>query len=411
MILDVRLTIENVIEEVGVSLEEKILEAIDSDEVIELAREMIRIPSITGKEGTRQTQFLAERLSDLGLEPELRKVEEDRFNVVCEMKGEEDGPKLLFEGHHDTKPFDGMTIDPLGAEIRDGKLYGRGSTDMKSALAAMLIAMKVLREHQVPLKGTLVFGSEVGEEGGGGGIPLMQRDGSLECDMAVVGEPSELRVEVGNRGGWRNTIKVLGRATHSGVAQRGINAIEKMAKVILGLYDLPYLKVDDPLWGRSSMNVQRIEGGKAWGLSASVADECSVLIDSRLTARTPPEEVNRQVREMLARLEAEDPEFRIDPDTTDFAAGGRAVAISPDERIVRIAGDAVREVTGREPVVGTCPGWTIASAIIGLGHPAIILGPGNLEQAHSADEWVAVDQVVAAARIYALIALKVLTGR
>jgi len=392
-----------------VSLEGRILEAIRPDEVIELARAMIRIPSITGEEGIQQTQFLADRLSDLGLAPELRKVEENRYNVVCEMKGAADGPKLLFEGHHDTKPFDGMTIDPLGAEIRDEKLYGRGSADMKSALAAMLIAMKVLRESDVPLKGTLVFGSEVGEEGGGGGIPLMQQDGSLDCDMAVVGEPSELQVQIGNRGGWRNTIRVLGRATHSGVAQRGINAIEKMAKVILGLYDLPYMKVDDPLWGRSSMNVQRIEGGKAWGLSASVADECSILIDSRLTARTPPEEVNRQVRALLDRLAAEDPEFRIDPDATDFTAGGAAVAISSDEPIVGIAKDAVHQVTGGEPIVSTCPGWTIASPIIGLGHPAIILGPGGLEQAHSADEWVAVDQVVAAARIYTLIALRVLT--
>lgn len=391
------------------SLKNEIVNSIDSKEVIQLAQDLIRIPSITGQEGPLISEFMADKLSSFGLDPVRQKAGEDRFNVACRLRGS-DGPNLVFEGHNDTKWVETMTIDPFGAEIKDGKLYGRGAADMKSALAAVMIALKTVKESRIAISGTLTFASEVGEEGGGWMWELLADAGYLDADMAVICEPSELKVELGNRGWWRGRLKTFGRAAHSGRAQTGINAIQKMARVVLGLFDLPYLQVDSSIWGKSSMNVQRIEAGVWKGIwSAAVPNECYIEIDSRLTPEVAPEEADRQVEQLLKRLSDEDPEFKIDRELFDEAKNYRAaVHIPPDHRIVSIASKGVEAVTGLPAVLGGSAGWTLAGLLIPRGVPTIVLGPGSIDQAHTVDEWIYVDEIVTAAKIYTRIALDML---
>jgi len=295
-----------------------------------------------------------------------------------------------------------MTIAPFAAEIKDGKLYGRGAGDAKSGLSAIMMAMKTLKRSGVVLHGSVRFVAEVGEEGGGWSAEQLEASGFMDADMAVIGEQTELRVEIGNRGVFRNSVKVFGRATHSGLAQRGINAIQKMAKVILGLYALPYLEIDDPIWGMSSMNVQKIEGGR---YSASVPDECTISIDSRLTDKVPPEVAKEQIVQLLHALADSDAEFRYELGAPVMIP---AAFISEDEKIVLAAKEATRIMLKREPTIAACSGYTMAARFIQRGIPAIILGPGSVEQAHSADEWVEIQQIVDAAKIYTLIALMIL---
>lgn len=406
--------------------QQAVLARIEPEEVVELARSLIRIPSITGEEGRQCSDFLCDWLREAGFSAgqqqvhvempegilrltrrsrdELPPAARERYNVFGELAGGRPGKRILLQGHFDTKWVDGMEIDPFGAEIRDGKLYGRGAADMKSALAAMLVAMKALRTSGVPLAGACRFASEVGEEGGGWGIHALDEAGYLAADVAVVGEPTGLEVQIGNRGGYRAEIRVEGRAIHNGLAQQGINAIQKMAPIITGLYSLPLLQKRDPIWGTTSVSVQKIEGGGRW--EASVADDCTVWVDYRVTPFDPPEEVERQVRAMLADLAARDPELRAE--LRPYGSGA-AVGISPDEPFVGQARRAVAAVRG-ESRLGACTGGTAAGVLIRRhGTPAIILGPGSLAQAHGRVEWVEVQQVVDAARIYALLALDVLT--
>jgi len=382
----------------------KIPDMIDANETVELTQNLVKIPSITGQEGKAISNFMADWLSSAGLQPTLQPADKGRFNLICELKGEK-GPIILFNSHQDTKWTDGMTISPFAAEIKDGKLYGRGAGDAKSSLSAIMMAMKTLKRSGVVLNGSVRFVSEVGEEGGGWSAEQLESSGFMDADMAVIGEQTELRVEIGNRGVFRNSVKVFGRATHSGLAQRGINAIQKMAKVILGLYALPYLEIDDPIWGKSSMNVEKIEGGR---YSASVPDECTISIDSRLTAKVPPEMAEEQVLQLLHSLADSDAEFRL-----KFGAGESlfvmpAAFVSGDERIVVAAKEATRRVLKKEPTIAACSGYTMAARFINRSIPAIILGPGSVEQAHSADEWVEIQQIVDAAKIYTLIALMIL---
>ena len=376
---------------------------VDEDRAVSLAAELVRIPSITGQEGTAIAERLADELREIGADTTLQDVAPDRQNVVGELRFGE-GPTVLLEGHMDTKPVEGMTIEPFDGAIREGRLWGRGSADMKSGVAAMLVAMRTLAESPGNVRGTLRFVSEVGEEGGGWGLAPLRECGALSADAAIVGEPSGLAVEIGNRGWWRGEIKTRGRATHSGVAQQGVNAIRSMAHVVLALYQLPYVNDDDPIWGQSSMNVQHIEGGR-WG--ASVPDECTIRIDSRITARTTPAEAQAQITGLLRRLEAESETFQVDWDHLEATMTSRGANWIPhDSHLVRTACRAVRDATGEHAALSACTGFTIAAILAEEGTPAIILG--HIRDAHTVDESVAVDEIRAAARAYVALARRFL---
>lgn len=378
---------------------------VDEDRAVTLTAELVRIPSICGHEGTAIAERLADELRDIGATAVLQDVGPDRQNVVGELCFG-DGPTLLFEGHMDTKWVDGMTLDPFAGEIREARLWGRGSADMKSGVAAMLVAMRALAERPGEARGTVRFVSEVGEEGGGWALDPLRECGALSADAAIVGEPSGLAVEIGNRGWWRGEIKTLGRATHSGTAQEGVNAIRAMAHVVLSLYGLPYVNDDDPVWGQSSMNVEHIEGGR-W--RTSVPDECTIRIDSRITARTSPEEADEQITGLLRRLDTENKAFRVDWDHLEATRNIRSANWIPqDSPLVRTACEAVRDATGANAVLSACAGFTIAAILAEEGTPAIILGPGQIRDAHTVDESVAVEEIRAAARVYVALARRFL---
>src|SRR5262249_45246511 len=144
-----------------------ILESIDRDETIALAQALVRIPSVTGHEGLEISRYMADWLRENGVASGIQEFGADRANVYGRIDGGRPGPRLLLNGHLDTKPGDNMTIDPYGGEVKDGRLYGRGSCDMKGPVAAEMIAVKAIARSGLRFGGTLVFGSEVGEDGGG----------------------------------------------------------------------------------------------------------------------------------------------------------------------------------------------------------------------------------------------------
>jgi succinyl-diaminopimelate desuccinylase len=391
--------------------ENEILNSISSDEVIELARDLIRTPSITGREGAAISDFLADYFRANGITPILLESAPGRINVIAKIESKEPGPTLVLNGHLDTKQIEGMSIEPFSGEIKDGRLYGRGSADMKAGVAALAVAMVVIKRSGIPIRGTLSGVFEVGEEGGGWTAEDLEKASYLDGDLAIVAEPTNLRVEIGNRGIWRANIKVKGRSTHSGTAQKGINAIQKAAKLVEALYRLPYLQNNDPIWGQSAMNVESIA---STGWRAAVPDECTFSIDSRFNWPLTGDQVTKQVRGALDQLAFQDSdlkyEFMCDPKNSAITPKIKEPAcISTDEKIVQITRGAVREILGKEASVAATHGYTMAARFIKRGIPAVVLGPGHLEQAHSADEYVEVDQIAQAVKIYILTALRSLS--
>jgi succinyl-diaminopimelate desuccinylase len=389
-----------------------VLAHVDADEVVELARALVRIPSITGREGRAVGEHAHAWFRDNGIESGLQEVAPERLNVWGRVGGES-GPRLLLNGHLDTKPVEGMTIDPFAAELRDGRLWGRGACDMKSAVAAAMVAAKAVARSGVPLAGSLVVGSEVGEEGGGWTLlPLLEGPG--RSDMMVCCEPTHLEVHLGCRGFFPLIVTTRGVATHTGMAHRGVNAIEKMSKLISALYTLPCFASADPVWGRSPVNAMQIAGGGK--VTASVPDECTTWFDIRLNPGLEPDDLQAHVDDLLARLRAEDRqlevEYRFRPigniPGVEVTNGLAATTLRPDEPLVTALLAAAAAATGRRPALGGFPGGCSAAVAARLGVPSAVFGPGDLEQAHSVDEWIEVEQVLAAARTYAALAVELL---
>jgi len=382
---------------------EKLLNFIDDVEVIQITKDMIAIPSITHHEGMGMVNYMEQWFKDLNIPMRIYPADEDRANFFADY-GSTSGPgRFMFNGHMDIKPVDGMTVDPYGGEIRDGKMYGRGTCDMKGGIAGVMCAMKALVRAGVKPKGGITFYSDIEEEyGGGNGYYWAKEQGLYDGYEGLIScEPTMLDVQIGNRGVFATSFETQGKSAHSALAHLGVNAIQNMAKFIMEYLKLPYLHVENPYFGKCTINFEKIEGGLY--LSA-VPDRCIACIDTRLIPETPPEVVQKQIEDLMDRMNREE---GINISETDEPEGWRASSmklkaetIPTDHALTRRVSEAVKLGTGKEAVISGCPAVTIAMVLINMGIPAIICGPGSIAQAHTEDEWVEIDQLVKAARTY-----------
>lgn len=211
---------------------------IDRSFLVETLIKLVQIDSINPKlvaHGSGEEEianYIAEVLREFHLEPEVVELEPGRFNVAAVLKGSGEGRSLMFNGHMDTVGVDGMTA-PFSAEIRHGKLYGRGSQDMKGGLAAMLTAVKALVEHSIRLKGDLIFAAVADEEYGSIGTEALVE--SYQTDAAIVTEPTDLDICLAHRGFAIFDIVTKGRAAHGSRYQEGVDANLHMGRILAAL--------------------------------------------------------------------------------------------------------------------------------------------------------------------------------
>ena len=381
-----------------------ILDYIDDAEVIQVTADLVKIPSICHHEGRGIVNFYEKWFQDLRIPMRLYPYQDDRCNFFADY-GAVSGPgRFIFNGHQDTKPTGTMIIDPFGAEIRDGKMYGRGACDMKGGLAGILCAYKAMVRAGKKPKGGITFSSDIEEEyGGEGGIQVIVNGGLVDgYEGLISAEPSNLEINIGNRGGIATAFETKGKSAHSGLAHLGVNAIHNMALFIEEYLKLPYLQVENQYFGKCTVNFEKIEGGLY--LSA-VPDYCLVCIDTRLIPETPPDMVMKEVYELMDRMNREQ---GIAVNETDQPKTWRvdkgyspAAFIPPEHELVKRSEKAVKRATGEKGFLSGCPGATLAGVMITRGTPSIICGPGSIAQAHTDDEWVLVEQLPKAARIYA----------
>jgi succinyl-diaminopimelate desuccinylase len=375
--------------------------AVDAGAVLENARALIAAKSENpGGTEDQAANVAGEILTGLGAAPEIVRSPTGRPSVIATI-GDLDGPTLAWNGHLDVVPagsLDTWTHDPWMGEVDDdGRLVGRGAADMKGPIAAALAAAAALRQARTPIRGALVFHLAADEElAGVHGTKVLWERGLLTQDAAVVGEPSELQVGLAERGGAWFTATAFGKAAHGSQPQRGVNAIMSMARFLLRLPEvLP--DREHPLVGRPSVNAALISGGSAPNV---VPDRCEVDIDRRtVPGESDPAEVRAPFTTLVESLNAEHPEIEIDVALREWTDAAEA---SPDTEITRIAVDAVQAATGIRPELVGFTGITDARFYINEALiPTVICGPGSLTVAHTADESVAVDELVAGARAYA----------
>jgi acetylornithine deacetylase len=388
---------------------ERVLSFIDETRLVHLAQALVRIDTQNppGNEGSLAS-FAAEHLGPFGLACELQEVKPGRANLLARLGPQGARPHLIFNGHADTVPAGGgWTHDPHGGALADGRLYGRGAADMKGGLAAMMTAVEALVRSGARVSGSLTLAATMDEEETQEGTRFAVRHG-LRGDFAIVGEPTDLLPVIAHKGDAVIEIETRGVEAHGSTPDAGVSAIDHMGDVLVELRALSerMRARRDPLLGHPTLHVGTIEGGvNPW----MVAGRCRITIDRRVLPGERPEDVIQEVQEVVDRLDKRVPNFRGSARLVTFAQPMKTVATNPVVAAIR---EATARVVGRDPGVH---GWSAtcdANIHVNEGEtPAIVFGPGSIQrEAHRPDESVAVGELVAAARIYALTALRLLDG-
>jgi acetylornithine deacetylase/succinyl-diaminopimelate desuccinylase family protein len=384
-----------------------VVEAVDADEVLRLARALIAARS-ENPGGTEDVAagVAVDVLSSLGAALEVVRSDAGRPSVVATL-GSGDGPSLAWNGHLDVVPAGDpvtWTHPPFAGSVEDGRLVGRGAADMKGAIAAALAAAAAIHRSGVALGGSLTMHLAADEELAGiHGTKVLWERGFLRQDACVVGEPSGLQVGLAERGGAWITATARGRAAHGSTPHLGVNAITSMARFLLRIEEvLPDL--EHPLVGRPTVNAALVSGGTAPNV---VPDRCEVDIDRRLIpGETSPDEVLAPFDRLAAEIGREHPEVDLSFALREWTEAAEA---SPSTAIAKLCRTAVADETGTTPADVGFTGITDARFYINDAKiPTVILGPGSLSVAHTANESIGVDELVAAARVYARVFVRFL---
>jgi len=374
--------------------------ATDAEEVLRYARALLATPSENpGGTEDQVADVVTGILTDLGADIRIVRSEEGRPSVVARL-GSGERPRLAWNGHLDTVPAGDPSTwssGPFDSEVVDGRLVGRGACDMKGPIASALAAVAALRRADLSLAGTLDLHLVADEElAGTHGTRVLRDEGLLDQDAAIVGEPSEMEIALAERGGAWVTAVAHGKAAHGSQPHLGVNAILTMSRFLLRLPEALPDRVH-PLVGAPTVNVALVSGGSAPNV---VPDRCEVEIDRRIVpGEEDPEEVLAPFRRLVEDLVAEQPETHIEISLKDWT---EAAETTGDSAIASSIRDAIAAETGSPPPFVGFTGITDARFYINDAHiPTVIAGPGSLSLAHTANESIGVDEMVAAARAYA----------
>jgi acetylornithine deacetylase len=367
-----------------------------------LLRDLVAIPSVnpmgrplTGPEyfEHRVTAYLEEFFRELGVPYERQPVAPLRENIVARWETPAARSTVIFEVHQDTVPAENMTVEPFGAAVEGGRLYGRGACDIKGGLAAMLAAFaRLVRDR--PRAANVVMACVVDEEYTFRGITEFVRRGP-RADMAVVAEPTNLNIVHAHKGAVRWHIHTAGRSCHSSRPEEGVNAIYRMARLLQGIERFAGTlqgRPADPLLGKPTLSVGRIEGGVSVNV---VPDRCRIEIDRRTVRGEDPDRVPEELRDYLLRTEGIDFPFVSEP---PWMAKGALEPEKSEELVARL-GEAIDTVRGRHEVVAVPYGTDASTLARNGGIPSVVFGPGDIAQAHTCDEWVSLDEVEQASEI------------
>jgi len=385
--------------------------AVDEGRLVSTLKELISLRSENpfdgeplegqGEEGV--ARYMAERLGGAGMECELTGLGPGRVNLLARTGG--GSPGLMLAGHTDTVGTVGYP-DAYAAEARGGRVHGRGACDMKGALACYLEVAEVLRAVGPPLAGSLFVAGVADEEYRMEGAKEVGRSGP-RVGGVIVGEPTGLRVCPASKGRVSTFVVTRGRAAHSSVPETGVNAITHMGRVLRALegYAEGLLEGSEvhPLLGRPRVNPGVISGGVQVNV---VPDECRLEVDRRTLPGETRESVYGELEALLSATGWGVPDF--DARLTEPSWLVPANETPAEHPLVAALLDGAEEVLGEREGPG---GFVAGSDAAYYGSPAVICGPGSLEQAHTTDEYVEVEELVAATRIYLRVVLRTLGGR
>ena len=342
---------------------------------------------------------------DLYKEGNLGHDQTDRYNVYARFKGAEGGRSLMFNGHIDVMPADEVdewTTPPFEPDIRDGKMYGRGTADMKGGLMAATMAVQLLKDAEVELPGDVIITSVCDEEGGGNGSMQAIMSGE-RADGVVVGEPTSDELILAHMGFVFFRVEFEGKSCHSGGKKNGVSAIDKAIKVMNALNEKEHdwlLEYKHPLLPAPNLNVGVIRGGSA---GSTVAGDClfetCVHYLPRLMSH---DQVVSEFMDVVDRVTKSDPWLEEHPPKVTIYQAGGGFEMEEASPLVDSFKSAYKAARGKDvKVVGSPAGCDSRLWRNIAGCPTIQFGPGNLSECHGIDEWVSIDSYLQSVLIYA----------
>jgi putative selenium metabolism hydrolase len=379
---------------------------------ISFLQRLIQTPSPSGEEG-EASEVTAEEMRTSGFD----EVAVDRFDdAMGTIKGAGAGRSILLNGHLDHVP-PGEMDEPYSARLMDGSafgvegevVYGRAASDMKGALAAMVMAGKVIKNLDIQLEGDFKVAAVALEEVGGDGTKATIEESGFTADLVVIGEATEMRVALGHRGGAGADVVVKGRSCHASAPERGINALYKATEIISRIRsDLIPKLPEHPLYGKTSIAITKISVKPNTG--NVVPEECTFHIDCRNTPNYSASALAKDLEGLFASMKEVDPELEAEvvitrrPGTRSFTG----FYTNPEEHpIAQEAIGAVSEGLGQETETKV---WTFATDgkfYAWEGTPVIGFGPGEERFAHTRQDNVRIDEYLESIKVYAWLACKI----
>ncbi len=344
----------------------------------------------------RMAALLGRRLERCGAQVSLTEVYADRPNLVARIDGRDPERSIMFEAHSDTVQVDDMTIPPFTPTVSDGRLYGRGATDTKGSMAAMLCAIEQVIEEDGRPPVTLYFVSTCDEELGAAGARALMGSG-FRPDMAIVGEPTDLKICRAHKGVLHWSITTHGCPAHSSTPDRGHNAIYDMVRIVAAVREtlMPKLQaLQHAELGSPTLNVGTMTGGTQVNV---VPASCRCEIDRRMLPGEDPDMLTSELTELVADVMQGSGMPAPEITTT---TGYPPLETASDAPVSRLAADACREVLGTADFV-TAPWASNAGIFHEAGVPSILFGPGSIHQAHTRNEFILVDELERAVDVYA----------
>jgi acetylornithine deacetylase len=372
-------------------------------DAVALTRLLVQVDSrnpglVAGAPGEGEVaRALCAVLDSWGFQAALQEVVVGRPNVLARI-GKPGGRSLMFNGHLDVVGVDGMTHAPFDGLTRDGRMYGRGATDMKGGVAAMCCA--AWKAAQSGLGGEVIIAAVVDEEWQSAGTKgLIER--GVRAEACIVTEPTRMAIAPAHKGFTWTEVTFTGRAAHGSRYDVGVDAIRHAGLLLAELDRVEreeLVRHTHPLLGHASLHASSISGGSGW---STYPDHCVVEVERRTVPGESPDDAVREMEQAVTRVSAGTPGTRA---TVRHVFSQWPSDVAVDAPVVRALDRAMRSA-GETVAVDGLSAWTDAALLNAAGIPAICYGPGDISLAHSATEWVAEEELTRAAAVLERLAL------
>lgn len=385
-----------------------IMNLLDEEKAIQFLQEMIRFNTINppGLE-MALAQYISKTLNEYGIESHTDDLGNQRGNVIGILAGGNERPTLLFNGHLDVVPPGEVPWkhDPFEGVIESGKIYGRGVSDMKGGLAAMVVAAGLIAKAGIPLKGDLLIAGTAGEEIDSlGAIHLMEQGYLNNVGAAVIGEPSHLKIFSATKGALWIEFSTTGKTAHGSMPECGNNAVMQMHALISKLVEYQMEYTSHPLLGDPTINIATIKGGVKTNV---VPDSCVLTVDMRTVSSQNHQKIIDNIQEIIKQLEQEIDGFQ---GTFKITNNRPAVETPVDAPFIQQGVKVAKEALGLELVPCGVNYYTDASVFAPtLGIPTIFFGPGDEKMAHQPNEFVKIEKYIDSIKFYVAMILEYLT--